>query len=84
MNTATLGERRAVWPAIKPYFTVFDWPLLLIVGMIFVAGTVTMYSAGIDFPGRLESNFRNIVLALLVMWAAAIVPPQLMMRSTLR
>lgn len=80
MNTATLGERRAVWPSLKPYLLVFDLPLLVIVGLIFAAGTVTMYSAGIDFPGRLESNTRNIVLSLMVMWCAAIVPPQLMMR----
>lgn len=80
MNTASLGERRAVWPTLKPYLTVFDWPLLLIVATIFVVGTFTMYSAGIDFPGRLESNFRNIALSLLVMWAAAIISPQWLMR----
>jgi rod shape determining protein RodA len=40
-----------------------------------------VYSAGIDFPGRVEDQLRNIVLAFVVMWfVAANVPPQMMMR----
>lgn len=75
-----MNEKRAFWPTIKPYFTVFDGPLALIVFLILALGTITMYSAGIDFPGRLEDHLRNILLSFIIMWIAALVPPQTMMR----
>lgn len=78
--SARLSEKRAIWPAIKPYFTVFDGPLSLILFLILAISSITMYSAGIDFPGRLEDHSRNILLALAVMWVAAVVPPQTLMR----
>src|SRR5690606_18197081 len=65
---------------IKPYVNVFDGPLMLIVILIMTVGTITLYSAGIDFPGRIEGHLRNVALSLLVMWVAALVPPQLLMR----
>ncbi len=74
------SEKRAVWPSIKGYFTVFDHSLLLIVFLILTVSSVTMYSAGIDFPGRLEAHLRNILLSFIVMWIAALVPPQTLMR----
>ena len=73
-------ERRAVVPSIKQCFTVFDGPLALIVFLILSIGCVAVYSAGIDFPGRIEDHLRNILIAFVVMWAAAIVPPQTLMR----
>ena len=39
-----------------------------------------MYSAGIDFPGRVEDQLRNILVSFVVMWIAANVPPQTLMR----
>ncbi len=75
-----MNEKRAFWPTIKPYFTVFDGPLALIVFLILALSTITMYSAGIDFPGRLEDHLRNILLSFIIMWIAALVPPQTMMR----
>jgi rod shape determining protein RodA len=78
MNTIT--ERRPIWPRIKPYLTVFDGPLSLIVFLILCVGCVTVYSAGIDFPGRFEDHMRNIFIAFCIMWVAAIVPPQTLMR----
>ncbi|HYD61348.1 MAG TPA: rod shape-determining protein RodA [Noviherbaspirillum sp.] len=80
MATASLGEKRAIWPTLKPFFLVFDWPLTIIVGLVFLASTITMVSAGIDFPGRLEGHLRNIALAVAIMWIAAIVSPQTLMR----
>lgn len=65
---------------IRPYVDVFDGPLLLIVGLILTLGTVILYSAGIDFPGRVEDHIRNIMISMLVMWLAALVPPQTLMR----
>jgi rod shape determining protein RodA len=78
--TKYLTERRPVWPIIKHYFTVFDGPLALIVFLILSVSTVTMYSAGFDFAGRIEDHLRNILIAFVVMWIAAVLPPQTLMR----
>lgn len=73
-------HKRSFLQVIRPYFTVFDGPLALIVFLLLSVGIVTLYSAGIDFPGRVEDQLRNIVVAFVVMWIAAIVPPQTLMR----
>jgi rod shape determining protein RodA len=75
-----MTEKRSLWPRIKPYFLVFDGPLALIIFLILSTGLVTLYSAGIDFPGRVEDQIRNIVLSFIVMWVAANIPPQTLMR----
>ena len=36
--------------------------------------------AGIDFPGRVEDQLRNILVSFIIMWIAANVPPQTLMR----
>jgi len=75
-----LSEKRPIWPRIQQYFLVFDGPLAMIIFLIMSVGLVTIYSAGIDFPGRLEDQMRNILVAFAVMWVAANVPPQTLMR----
>jgi rod shape determining protein RodA len=75
-----LTQRRSFVQVVKPYFTVFDGPLSIIIFLILCVGIVTLYSAGIDFPGRVEDQLRNIVVAFIVMWIAAIIPPQTLMR----
>jgi len=65
---------------IRPYLKVFDGPLLLIVCLIMILGAFTLYSAGIDVPGRFQDQMRNIAIALVVMWIAALTPPQMLMR----
>lgn len=65
---------------IRPYFTVFDGPLALIIFLIMSVGIITLYSAGMGVPGRVEDQLRNIVLAFVVMWVAANIPPQMLMR----
>lgn len=73
-------ERRPLLPRVKQWLTVFDGPLALIVFLIVSIGVVTLYSAGIDMPGRVEDQLRNILVAFIVMWIAANVPPQTLMR----
>ena len=82
MTTLRMHQRdsHSAVSGIKHYFTVFDGPLALIVFLILSVGIVSVYSAGIDFPGRIESHMRNILIAFVVMWIAAIVPPQTLMR----
>ncbi|MGE5649422.1 rod shape-determining protein RodA [Noviherbaspirillum sp. UKPF54] len=75
-----LTEKRPLRQIIKPYFTVFDGPLALILFLILSVAIVTLYSAGIDFPGRVEDQLRNILIGFVVMWIAAIIPPQTLMR----
>ena len=75
-----MRRHRSPWQIIKPYLTVFDGPLAIIIFLIMSVGIVTLYSAGIDFPGRVQDQLRNIVVAFIVMWIAANVPPQTLMR----
>ena len=75
-----LTERRPLWPTVRSYLTVFDGQLALIIFLILSVGIVTLYSAGIDFPGRVEDQLRNILVAFVVMWIAANVSPQTLMR----
>ncbi|SNS17389.1 cell elongation-specific peptidoglycan biosynthesis regulator RodA [Noviherbaspirillum humi] len=83
MATAQLAGRRPLWPLIRQYMTVFDGPLAIIVFLIFAVSTITMYSAGLDFPGRVEDHLRNIIVSFVIMWIAAVVPPQTLMRFAL-
>ena len=73
-------EKRPLWPRLKPHLAVFDGPLSLIIFLILSTGLVTLYSAGIDFPGRVEDQMRNILVSFIVMFIAANVPPQTLMR----
>ncbi len=68
------------WHVLKPHIMVFDGPLAILIFLIMSVGIVTLYSAGIDFPGRVEDQLRNILVAFVVMWIAANVPPQTLMR----
>jgi rod shape determining protein RodA len=58
----------------------FDPPLTAIVGLLVVAGLLVLYSATYDQPARFVDQLRNIGIAMLVMWLAAQVPPQSLMR----
>ena len=75
-----IHERRSLWRRLKPYLLVFDIPLALIIGLIFTTSLATMYSAGFDYPGRLEGQVRNLLLAFGVMWVVANIKPQVLMR----
>jgi rod shape determining protein RodA len=77
---AHFPERRSLSRRLKPYLLVFDGPLALILFLLFSVGTLTMSSAGHDFPGRMEGQMRNILLSFIVMWVAANVPPQTLLR----
>jgi rod shape determining protein RodA len=75
-----INERRSLWRRVRPYFTVFDGPLAVIILMLLSTGLVTLYSASIGIPGKVEDQLRNIFMAFLVMWMVANVSPQMMMR----
>src|SRR5476649_2738900 len=75
-----INERRSLWRRMRPYFTVFDGPLVLIILALLSVGLVTLYSASIGIPGKAEDQLRNIVMAFIVMWVVANVTPQMMMQ----
>lgn len=68
------------WRKIRSHLMVFDASLMIIIFLIMSIGIVTLYSAGIDFPGRVEDQLRNIFISFIVMWIMANIPPQTLMR----
>jgi rod shape determining protein RodA len=76
----SLGDKYAWLRSVKSHVMVFDAALSLIIFLILAVGIVTLYSAGIDFPGRVEDQLRNILVAFVIMWVAANIPPQTLMR----
>jgi rod shape determining protein RodA len=80
MHSTTISGKKSIWATIKPYLNVFDSTLLTIVCLIMLVSTINMMSAGADFPGRLEDHLRNIALSLFIVWLAALVSPQTLMR----
>jgi len=77
--TAAFGAP-PLWQRIKPVFTGFDVVLGLAVLLLAGAGLVTMYSAGYDTGSRFVDHGRNMLLALLVLFIAAQVPPQTLVK----
>jgi rod shape determining protein RodA len=64
----------------KTLFIGFDKPLALFVFLLLSVGLVTLYSASIDVPSRMQDQMRNILLTFVLMWGIANVPPQTLMR----
>lgn len=73
-------QRPPLRQIMQSHLAVFDGVLALIIFLIMAVGIVTLYSAGMDFPGRVEDQLRNILIAFIVMWIAANVPPQTLHR----
>ena len=57
-----------------------DGPLLLITCVIMAAGLATVYSATYDVSNRAYNQLFNMTIGLTVMWCAAQIPPQKLMR----
>ncbi|MFZ2986499.1 rod shape-determining protein RodA [Ideonella sp.] len=73
-------ERPSVWQRLKPVFSGFDLPLVLGLMVLAAFGLVTMYSAGYDHGTRFIDHSRNMLLAVLILFTVAQVPPQKLMR----
>jgi len=61
----------SLWQRARPIFTGYDVPLVLAVGLLALAGLVTMYSAGHDHGTRFVDHGRNMALAFAVLFLAA-------------
>ncbi len=73
-------ERASPWVTVRRVFGGFDLPLLLALLALAAIGLVAMYSAGFDHGTRFVDHARNMLLALAVLFVAAQVPPQKLMR----
>ena len=73
-------ERPPLWQRILPVFSGFDLPLLLGLLVLGGLGLLTMYSAGYDHGTRFVDHGRNMLLALVLLFLVAQVPPQRLMR----
>ena len=73
-------DKRAWLERLKKLFVGFDRPLALTVFLLLCVGIVTLYSASIDVPGRVEDQVRNIILTFVLMWGLSTIPPNTIMR----
>jgi rod shape determining protein RodA len=72
-------DKPSPWQRIKPVFQGFDLPLICIIVAMCALGLVNMYSVGFDHGTRFVDQGRNMLLAALVMFLVAQVPPQRLM-----
>ncbi|MDR3352691.1 MAG: rod shape-determining protein RodA [Zoogloeaceae bacterium] len=78
MHDPRLAQRLRHWPRrIRQHL---DLPLLLVVFLLMGVGFCTVYSASADAPLRLNRQFINMGVALVVMVAVSQFPPQKLMR----
>ena len=77
------SARGAIIESIKRRLLIFDRSLAIIVGLIMLLGCLAVASAAMDYPGRFEGHLRNIAIGIMVMWIAAVIPPQKLMRFAL-
>ncbi|MDX1670434.1 MAG: FtsW/RodA/SpoVE family cell cycle protein, partial [Limnobacter sp.] len=70
-------------PRLDRLIGVFDPVLSMILLSLVLLAVVTQYSAAFDYSGRFEDQLRNLFIAFAVMWFAACVPPQTLMKVAL-
>ena len=73
-------DKPSLWQRAKPVFLGFDGPLLLATALLAAGGLVTMYSAGFDSGTRFADHGRNMIVAVVILFIVAQVPPQRLLR----
>jgi len=61
-------------------FNAFDWPLLALLVLLGLLGMTVMHSAVGDTDWRFAEQLRNFLVAFLIMWCAALIPPPVLLR----
>ncbi|MBK0392029.1 rod shape-determining protein RodA [Ramlibacter algicola] len=72
-------EKPPLWQRAAPMFQGFDGPLAFAIFLLACTGLTAMYSVGFDFSGRFTDHARNMLLAGMIMFVVAQVPPQRLM-----
>jgi rod shape determining protein RodA len=72
-------DKPSLWQRIRPVFQGFDVPLICIIVFMCALGLVNMYSVGFDHGTRFVDQGRNMLLAAMVLFFVAQVPPQRLM-----
>ena len=80
MIAVAQAGRYPVLETVRRRFFIFDRSLTIILSLILLLGCLAVSSAAMDFPGRFEGHLRNIAVGIAVMWIAAMIPPQKLMR----
>jgi rod shape determining protein RodA len=73
-------DKPSLWQRMRPVFQGFDGWLALAVLILAGLGLATMYSAGYDSGSRFIDHARNMVLAAVILFLVAQVPPQRLMQ----
>ncbi len=72
-------ERPSLFQRVKPWFTGFDAPLTFAVLILAGAGLLVMYSSGYDHGTRFLNHGRNMLIAGVILFGVAQIPPQRLM-----
>ncbi|MEZ5663732.1 MAG: rod shape-determining protein RodA [Burkholderiaceae bacterium] len=80
---AAVIEKPHLLQRLAPVFRGFDVPLMLAILILATIGMVTMYSVGFEQGTRFVSHGRNMLLAAMVLFIVAQVPPQRLMQLAL-
>ena len=73
---AVVFDKPSLWQRTVPMFEGFDGPLAFAVFLLACAGLVTMYSSGYDNGARFYDQCRNMLIAGVIMFVVAQIPPQ--------
>ncbi len=76
---AVMFDKPPLFQRLLPWFRGFDLLLLLAVLVLAGVGLLTMYSSGYDHGTRFEDHGRNMLIAVVIMFIVAQVPPQRLM-----
>ncbi|WP_395689072.1 rod shape-determining protein RodA [Caenimonas koreensis] len=69
-------EKPSYLSRVAPMLHGFDGPLAFAVFLLACAGLLTMYSSGFDYGSRFVDHGRNMLLAGVIMFVVAQIPPQ--------
>ena len=76
---AAVFDKPSIRQRIAPMLQGFDGPLAFAVFLLACAGLLTMYSSGYDHGQRFYDHGRNMVLAGVILFVVAQIPPQRLM-----